>query len=160
MSMTIGEISKRSGVPAKTIRYYEEIGLVAPPARGTNQYRAYGEDDLAMLRFVGRARRLGFSIEDLKGLVALYRDPSRSSRDVKALALHHLERIEAKIAELKSLRGSLTRLVDQCCGDSRPNCPIIEELSEPVRRVRPRSANTSPPVHRRGRKSAGAQARA
>ena len=133
MSMTIGEASTRSGVPAKTIRYYEQIGLLGSASRQPNLYRSYTEDDVALLRFVGRARRLGFSVEDLRSLVALYRDRSRSSRDVKALASHHLAGIERRIAELQSLRHALATLIEHCKGDQRPDCPIIDELrGDPV----------------------------
>lgn len=129
MSMTIGEASTKSGVPAKTIRYYEETGLIGRAGRQPNLYRSYGDDDVAMLRFIGRARRLGFSIEDLKSLIALYRDRSRSSRDVKALAIHHLVEVENKIRELQSIHSALTHLIEQCSGDHRPECPIIDDLS-------------------------------
>ena len=101
MSLTIGEAAIRSGVPAKTIRYYEQIGLIGAAARGANQYRAYSEADVAILRFVGRARRLGFSVQELKQLVALYRDRGRASADVKTIALHHIEHIDRKLAELR-----------------------------------------------------------
>ena len=132
MNMTIGEASSRSGVPAKTIRYYEQIGLIDEASRDPNLYRSYTEDDVAMLRFIGRARRLGFSVADLRNLISLYRDHSRSSRDVKALATQHLARVERKIAELQSLRDALADLVEQCNGDHRPECPIIDELAEAV----------------------------
>lgn len=127
--IAIGAAAAQSGVPAKTIRYYEQIGLLGPPTRGENQYRAYGAEDVAMLRFLGRARRLGFSIADLRGLVALYRDRDRTSREVKALASQHLARIDRKIAELQSVRGALAVLIRDCRGDHRPDCPIIDELS-------------------------------
>jgi MerR family copper efflux transcriptional regulator len=129
MTMNIGEAAVRSGVPAKTIRYYEQIGLLGSPARSENLYRSYDEDDAALLRFVGRARRLGFSIEELRSLVALYRDRSRSSRDVKALAKQHLADIDRKIHELQSLRHAMSELIERCQGDERPNCPILDELS-------------------------------
>lgn len=130
MSMTIGEAASRSGVPAKTIRYYEQIGLIGAAARGANQYRSYDDSDLAMLRFIGRARRLGFSVADLRNLVSLYRDHGRASREVKALAAQHLARVERKIAELDSLRAALADLVARCHGDHRPDCPIIDELAD------------------------------
>ena len=130
MTMTIGEAASRSGVPARTIRYYERIGLIGEAARGANQYRSYDEGDLAMLRFIGRARRLGFSVADLRNLVSLYRDRGRASREVKALAAQHLARVERKIAELDSLRAALADLVARCHGDHRPECPIIDELAE------------------------------
>ncbi len=128
--MTIGEAAQQAAVPAKTIRYYESIGLVAAAARGANHYRGYTDADVAMLRFIGRARRLGFSIEDLRNLVSLYRDRGRASRDVKALAAQHLARIEHKITELDSLRAALADLVERCHGDHRPDCPIIDELAD------------------------------
>ncbi len=129
MTMTIGEASARSGVPPRTIRYYERIGLIGAAAREANQYRSYSDDDVAMLRFIGRGRRLGFAIEDLRNLVSLYRDRSRSSRDVKAVAEQHLGRIEHKIAELESMRAALADLVARCHGDQRPDCPIMDELA-------------------------------
>jgi MerR family copper efflux transcriptional regulator len=126
--MTIGEASTHSGVPAKTIRYYEQIGLLGPPIRGPNLYRTYHERDVAILRFIGRARRLGFSIQDLKNLVALYRDRTRSSRDVKRVAELHLARVERKIRDLQSLRSALADLIERCAGDNRPDCPIMDDL--------------------------------
>ena len=129
MSMTIGEVSAKSGVPAKTIRYYEETGLISPAGRQANLYRTYDEHDVAMLRFIGRARRLGFSIEDLKSLIALYRDRTRSARDVKKLAEQHLVHVEQKIRELQSIRNALAHLIEQCSGDDHPDCPIIDDLS-------------------------------
>ncbi|MBN9563502.1 MAG: MerR family DNA-binding protein [Alphaproteobacteria bacterium] len=133
--MTIGDASEQSGVPVKTIRYYEQIGLINEASREPNLYRTYNAGDVAMLRFIGRARRLGFSIEDLRSLVALYRDRARSSRDVKMLASQHLTQIEQKIAELQSLRNALADLIKRCKGDHRPDCPIIDDLggtSEPA----------------------------
>jgi MerR family transcriptional regulator, copper efflux regulator len=129
MTMTIGEASAQSGVPPKTIRYYEESGLIGRACRQPNRYRTYADEDVAMLRFIGRARRLGFSIEDLKCLIALYRDQSRSSSDVKALASQHLAGVERKIRELHSIRDALAHLIEQCSGDQRPDCPIIDDLS-------------------------------
>ncbi|HTB44913.1 MAG TPA: Cu(I)-responsive transcriptional regulator [Acetobacteraceae bacterium] len=129
MSVTIGEAAERSGVPAKTIRYYEQIGLIEAASRGTNLYRAYSDADVEMLRFIGRARRLGFSVHDLKQLVALYRDRGRASSDVKALAMQHIGRIDRKLAELRSVRAALADLASRCHGDGRPECPILEELA-------------------------------
>jgi MerR family transcriptional regulator, copper efflux regulator len=129
MSHTIGDAAARSGVPAKTIRYYEQIGLIRPAERGANQYRSYSEADVAMLRFVGRARRLGFSVQELKQLVALYRDRGRASADVKAIAVHHIARIDRKLAELQTVRAALADLAEQCHGDARPDCPILDELA-------------------------------
>lgn len=126
--MNIGEAAERSGVPAKTIRYYESIGLIGPASRSENHYRSYSDADVATLRLVGRARRLGFSIEDLKNLVALYRDRHRASADVKALAQLHIARLDRKLAELQTVRAALADLVERCHGDERPECPILEEL--------------------------------
>lgn len=127
--MTIGEAAQRAAVPAKTIRYYESIGLVSVAVRGANHYRSYTDADVAMLRFIGRARRLGFTIEDLKQLVALYRDRSRASADVKAIALHHIERIDRRLEELRTVRAALAELADRCHGDERPDCPILDGLA-------------------------------
>jgi MerR family copper efflux transcriptional regulator len=129
MSVTIGDAAERSGVPAKTIRYYEQIGLIEAPSRGSNQYRSYSDADVAMLHFIGRARRLGFSVHDLKQLVALYRDRGRASADVKALAMQHIGRIDRKLAELRTVRAALADLAARCHGDARPECPILEELA-------------------------------
>ena len=129
MSVTIGEAATRSGVPAKTIRYYEQIGLIGAAERGANLYRSYTDADVEMLRFIGRARRLGFSVQDLKQLVALYRDRGRASADVKALALQHIGRIDRKLAELRTVRAALADLAARCHGDARPECPILEELA-------------------------------
>jgi MerR family copper efflux transcriptional regulator len=129
MSVNIGEAANRSGVPAKTIRYYEQIGLIGAAERGANQYRSYTDADVEMLRFIGRARRLGFAVQDLKQLVALYRDHGRASADVKALALQHIGRIDRKLAELRTVRAALADLASRCHGDARPECPILEELA-------------------------------
>jgi MerR family copper efflux transcriptional regulator len=129
MSMTIGQGAAKSGVPPKTIRYYEQTGLIGRAGRGPNLYRTYAEADVAMLRFIGRARRLGFSIEDIKALVALYRDRERSSREVRAVAAQHLHGVEHKIRELETIRAALADLIERCNDDHRPDCPIIEDLS-------------------------------
>lgn len=126
--MNIGEVARRSGLPAKTIRYYEDIGLVSP-VRGENGYRAFREQDLHKLAFLGRSRSLGFSIEDCRGLLELYEDQSRASADVKKIARQHLDRIENKIGELTEMRRTLSHLVHECAGDNRPDCPILDDLS-------------------------------
>ncbi len=126
--MNIGVAAARSGLPAKTIRYYEEIGLVRPP-RDVNGYRAFGERDVAMLVFLGRARSMGFSIEDCRRLLSLWADQERASADVKALAREHLAEIDAKIAGLRTMRDTLDHLIGQCAGDDRPDCPILESFS-------------------------------
>ncbi|WP_323768228.1 Cu(I)-responsive transcriptional regulator [Antarctobacter sp.] len=127
--MNIGEVASRSGLPAKTIRYYEDIGLVTPP-RDTNGYRAFRESDLHKLAFLARARALGFSIEECRLLLGLYEDESRASADVKRLAQEHLASIDEKIAKLQSMRATLATLVHACHGDDRPDCPILQDLAE------------------------------
>ena len=126
--MNIGDVAARSGLPAKTIRYYEEIGLVAP-LRGTNGYRTFREADLHKLAFLGRARSLGFSIEDCRGLLTLYEDQSRASADVKKIAREHLACIDDKILELTEMRKTLSHLIHECAGDNRPDCPILADLA-------------------------------
>ncbi len=126
--MNIGDVAAASGLPAKTIRYYEDIGLVRP-ARGQNGYRHFRETDVHKLAFLGRARSLGFSIEECRTLLSLYEDRSRASKDVKAIAEEHLARVERKIAELQGLRATLHDLVAHCHGDDRPDCPILDDLA-------------------------------
>ncbi|MFQ5959168.1 MAG: Cu(I)-responsive transcriptional regulator, partial [Alphaproteobacteria bacterium] len=125
----IGEAATLSGLPPKTIRYYESIGLIEAAPRTNGGYRSYDGTDVQFLRFIRRARGLGFSVEDVAGLLALYRDKSRASADVKALALRHRERIDRKIAELGSIRRTLDHLIDKCHGDERPECPILDDLA-------------------------------
>ncbi len=126
--MNIGDVATLSGLPAKTIRYYEDIGLVRPP-RGPNGYRRFRESDLHKLNFLGRARSLGFSIEECRGLLALYEDEGRASADVKRIARDHLREIDRKIDELAEMRRTLGELVEACSGDHRPNCPILTDLA-------------------------------
>jgi len=126
--LNIGDISNRSGLPVKTIRYYEDIGLVSP-LRGTNGYRVFREKEQHKLSFLGRARSLGFTIEDCRTLIALYDDETRESADVKRVANKHLEQIEAKISGLDAMRDTLSHLIDKCTGDHRPDCPILKDLS-------------------------------
>ena len=127
-TVTVGEAGDAAGLPAKTLLYYEQIGLVIPDRRG-NGYRAYRPSDVHRLRFLKRARSLGFSIEDCRLLLSLYRDPDRSSAEVKSLATQHCDAIDLKIAELRSLRAELGRLIEACHGDHRPDCPILDELA-------------------------------
>jgi len=132
--MNIGEAATRSGLPPKTIRYYEEIGLVNP-ARDTNGYRAFRESDVHKLSFLERARALGFTIGDCRALLSLWEDDSRASADVKAIAREHLAEIDAKISSLRQMRKTLDDLIGKCAGDDRPECPIIERFAhgaEPV----------------------------
>ena len=126
--MNIGEASKASGLPAKTIRYYETIGLVRSGRRGNN-YRDYSDTELHNLRFLRRARALGFSIEECRQILSLYADKRRASADVRRVASEHIGEIDAKIAELKSMRKTLSTLVHACHGDHRPDCPILEDLA-------------------------------
>ena len=126
--MNIGEVSKRADLPAKTIRYYEEIGLITPP-RDANGYRAFRDADVHKLAFLARARTLGFPIEDCRALLQLYEDDQRSSAEVKRIAKGHLDLIEAKIADLREMRDTLAHLVSACAGDDRPDCPILQSLA-------------------------------
>ncbi|SNT73623.1 Cu(I)-responsive transcriptional regulator [Paracoccus seriniphilus] len=126
--MNIGTVSRACGLPDKTIRYYEEIGLIHP-ARGANGYRDFSDRDLHKLTFLARARSLGFSIEDCRTLMSLYEDHARASADVKMLAQDHIRRIEEKVAKLLSMRDTLNDLVTHCHGDSRPDCPILDDLA-------------------------------
>lgn len=126
--MNIGDVASKAGLPAKTIRYYEDIGLVRPK-RSENGYRTFSDNDLHKLIFLARARELGFSIEDCRTLLALYEDESRASADVKKLAEEHLTKIDAKLQQLQSMRDTLTHLVHACHGDDRPDCPILRDLA-------------------------------
>ena len=128
--MKIADVAEASGLSAKTIRYYEDIGLVRP-MRGENGYRAFVETDVHKLTFLARARSLGFSIKECRTLLSLYEDRGRASSDVKALAEAHLRRIDHKIAELEGLRGTLATLVARCHGDELPDCPILDDLAGP-----------------------------
>jgi Cu(I)-responsive transcriptional regulator len=127
--MNIGEAARRTGLPAKTIRYYEDIGLVVPSGRRENNYRDYGEQDVRLLQFVARARSLGFSVENCRDLLSLYRDQGRASADVKALAKARIADIERKIEELQAMKATLRDLVTRCHGDDRPDCPILSDLA-------------------------------
>lgn len=127
--MNIGEVASATGLPAKTIRYYEDIKLVSP-SRAMNGYRDYSDDQLHRLAFVQRARSLGFTIDECRQLLSLYDDKSRASADVKALTMDKISEIERKLAELQSLKSTLQSLVNHCHGDNRPDCPIIEEFAK------------------------------
>ena len=126
--VTIGEAASRTGVPPKTIRFYEDIGLIAPAGRLENRYRAYAENDIQTLRFIHRARNLGFSLKEVAELLTLYRDRRRASKDVKRLALSHVAELDRKIAGLTTIRNTIADLARQCHGDQRPECPILEEF--------------------------------
>lgn len=129
--MNIGEVAQATGLPPKTIRYYEDIDLVTP-ARAENGYRAYSDVDIHRLAFVQRARSLGFTIEECRQLLSLYDDQDRASADVKAIALEKIAEIDRKRKELKSLRSTLQSLADHCHGDDRPDCPIIDEFARGI----------------------------
>jgi Cu(I)-responsive transcriptional regulator len=128
MAMNIGEASERSGLPSKTIRYYEEIGLIRPD-RSANGYRDYALTDVHKLRFLQKSRGLGFSVEECRQLLALYEDKSRASADVKGLTQTKLSEIDRKIKELTDMKRTLEHLVHACHGNDRPDCPILGELS-------------------------------
>ncbi|WP_312992162.1 Cu(I)-responsive transcriptional regulator [Achromobacter animicus] len=126
--MNIGQAAKESGISAKMIRYYESIGLISPPVRTNSGYRVYSEHDVHTLRFVRRARDLGFSVEQMNELLALWQDRSRASADVKRIALEHVEELERKAKALREMAATLKHLAQHCHGDERPDCPILENL--------------------------------
>jgi MerR family gold-responsive transcriptional activator of gol and ges genes len=131
--VNIGAASAASGVSAKMIRHYESIGLLQPAARRQNSYRDYGSHDIHELRFIGRARKLGFSMAEISDLLALWRDKGRSSREVKKMAERHLTELEQRIAEMRGMADTLRDLVRCCRGDDRPDCPILADLSGETR---------------------------
>lgn len=126
--MNIKKAAELSGLPAKTIRYYEDIGIVSP-ARSGNGYRNYSSSDIHQLAFVQRARSLGFTIQECKLLLSLYGDDQRASADVKALAVNKIKQIDRKILELRSLKNTLSELARHCHGDNKPECPILDDLA-------------------------------
>jgi len=126
--LNIGEVAKMAELPIKTIRYYEEIGFIQPE-RSANGYRSFRVSDVHKLAFLGRARSLGFSIEDCRALLQLYENDTRASADVKQIAQENLARIDAKVKELKAMRNTLSDLIDACAGDDRPTCPILSDLA-------------------------------
>lgn len=127
--MNIGEVAEATGVSAKMIRYYEERQLIRPAVRTASGYRTYGQADVHTLGFIHRARNLGFSVDEIARLLALWHDPTRSSADVKRLAAGHIAGLERKIAELRAMADTLRDLGDRCCGDARPDCPILHDLA-------------------------------
>ncbi|MCC5959955.1 MAG: Cu(I)-responsive transcriptional regulator [Rhodobacteraceae bacterium] len=127
--MNISEAGRRAGLPAKTIRFYEDIGLIQP-ARMGNGYRDFSEEDLHRLAFLRRARALGFSVEECRQLLGLYQDRTRTSADVKRLARQHLQRVDDQLAELQQMRATLAHLIQACSGDQSPDCPILADLAQ------------------------------
>ena len=127
--MNIGQASDTTGLPATTIRYYDDIDLIRP-ARAANGYRDYDGKDVHRLAFIQRSRSLGFTIEECRSLLSLYEDKDRASSDVKAMAQEKIREIDRKLKELKSLRNTLKSLADHCHGDHRPECPIIDEIAK------------------------------
>ena len=140
--MNIGEAARRSGVSAKMIRYYESVGLIPAPLRSQAGYRHYGEAEVDTLSFVNRARGLGFTVEQMRDLLALWQDRNRASAEVKRLSLAHVAALEGKVAELEAMIRTLRHLADHCHGDDRPDCPILDGLAQPA-------APDSPPRPRR-----------
>lgn len=127
--MNIGKAAKRSGIAAKTIRYYEDIGLIPPAGRTESGYRDYGEAEVETLKFIHKARSLGFSVHDVGDLLTLWRDRDRASADVRRIAQGHVAAVDRKIAELQAIKQTLEGLIQRCHGDDRPDCPILRELA-------------------------------
>ena len=140
--MNIGDAAAASGVSAKMIRYYESIGLIEPPSRTGAGYRVYAEDEVHALRFIKRARTLGFSIEETAELLALWRDKSRASADVKTFAMKHVQDLEEKVRELQAMVRTLRHLAESCHGDHRPDCPILDDLADPSPKSAPLAKST------------------
>ncbi len=127
--MTIGEVASASGVSAKMIRHYESIGLTAPVGRTEAGYRTYCEQDVRKLQFIHRGRELGFSLDQIRDLLALWQDRQRASKDVQQLAQQHIEELDRKIAAMDAMRRTLLQLAQSCHGDSRSECPILDDLA-------------------------------
>jgi MerR family transcriptional regulator, copper efflux regulator len=128
LEMNIGAAAAASGVTAKMIRHYEAIGLLRPAERRANDYRDYGDRDIHELKFIRRARRLGFSIPEIGELLTIWRDRGRSSREVKRIAEAHIDDLQSRVAELQAMANTLRELVAACHGDDRPDCPILDDL--------------------------------
>jgi len=128
--MNIGQAATASGVSAKMIRYYESIGLVSESRRSDSGYRIYNDKDLHTLRFIKRARSLGFSLEQIRDLLSLWQNDQRASADVKAIALNHVKELNQRIRELTEMRDTLSTLASCCHGDDRPDCPILQTLED------------------------------
>lgn len=128
--LNIGKAAKLSNLTVKTVRYYADIGLVSPVKNSKTGYRDFSEDDVARLQFVSKARKFNFTIQECEELLSLYSDKNRSSREVKALTLEKISEINVKLLELKDLKKQLSFLADNCKGNDRPDCPILDALSE------------------------------
>jgi Cu(I)-responsive transcriptional regulator len=128
--LQIGDAAERSGVSAKMIRYYESVGLIRPAARSAGNYRTYDGADIDALRFIARARELGFAMDQIAQLLRLWLEPSRSSAKVKALALDHIAELDRRIAALRRMRAALKELTDYCPGDDKPGCPILDGIAD------------------------------
>lgn len=126
---SIGEAARASGVSAKMIRYYETIGMVRPVTRSAANYRSYDANAIQTLRFIGRSRALGFSMDMIGRLLTLWQNKDRSSSDVKALALQHVAELDERIAALQAMKAAIEHVAEQCHGDHRPDCPILVELT-------------------------------
>lgn len=127
--MNIGEVAAETGITSKSIRYYESIGLIPEAHRTGGGYRQYSDKDVQTLHFIRRARNLGFTVGEVEELLSLYRDRNRASADVREIAIRHITDLDKKVAELKSMRATLTHLVEKCHGDDRPDCPILDEFA-------------------------------
>ncbi|HEX2794591.1 MAG TPA: Cu(I)-responsive transcriptional regulator [Croceicoccus sp.] len=130
--MNIGQAAKASGVSAKMIRYYEQTGLIPKADRRESGYRDYSPSDVHMLRFIRRARDLGFAVAEINELLGLWRDKSRHSSDVKRIAQTHIDRLQERARNLEAMAATLATLVECCSGDDRPDCPILDDLEEPT----------------------------
>ena len=128
--MKIGKASKLSNLTVKAVRYYDNIGLVKPDQNIFSGYREYNDEDVLKLKFVGKARKFNFSIDECRELLSLYENKSRPSKDVKKLTLEKISQIDEKLKQLQNLKDELSYLADNCHGDDRPNCPILDALSK------------------------------
>ena len=129
--MNIGDTARASGVSAKMIRHYEAIGLTGAAQRTESGYRIYSERDVQVLQFIHRGRMLGFSLDQIKTLLALWQDKQRASKDVRAMARQHIDALDRKIADMQAMRRTLETLATRCHGDDRPDCPILDDLARP-----------------------------
>ncbi|MEG0405797.1 MAG: Cu(I)-responsive transcriptional regulator [Acinetobacter sp.] len=134
--MNIGKVSQASGVTAKMIRYYEQIGLIPAAGRSNAGYRSYSDNDVERLKFIKRSRELGFSVAEITDLLDLWNNRNRQSADVKQLAQAHIHKLEERIQDLQQMAQTLQTLVDCCAGDHRPDCPILEGLKEPSNEIK------------------------